>query len=72
MRRWDGQVERFSTCANIRPTSLNAAFGSLLRSAGDHRSLPTAAVVFKTYKADSIFFSSIGSSKSSVRIFCIP
>eukprot|EP00973_Karenia_brevis_P041298 5715449-Karenia_brevis.AAC.1 len=47
-KMWEGHVACSSTCSRICPNSLRAVFGRLLRSAGDHRSIPTAVAVFKT------------------------
>eukprot|EP00973_Karenia_brevis_P063115 8775144-Karenia_brevis.AAC.1 len=62
--RWDGLVASASTFWSIFASSLRAALGNLLRSAGDHRSIPTAVAVLRMYMARATISSSIGSRNS--------
>eukprot|EP00973_Karenia_brevis_P080737 11201246-Karenia_brevis.AAC.1 len=57
--RKDGHVACASTCCKISANALRAFLGSLLKSAEDHKSMPTAVAVAK-----STFSSSMGSPRA--------
>eukprot|EP00973_Karenia_brevis_P040690 5630938-Karenia_brevis.AAC.1 len=62
--RSDGHVTHISTCCRIWAGCLRALLSSFLRSAGDHRSIPTSVATFKMWMASDTIPASIGSSRA--------